>query len=664
MARIIGTAGPDRLFGTDFGDVVDGLGGGDAIEAGGGDDFVVVHAGDTVRGGDGDDRFAVLEEAVGTGVLYGDAGSDVFAFPYGTGQDGRFGTHFTFTIRDFEPGEGGDRLDLQAYGQLYYRYGMIESGGDVLILAQEVDRDESDLNPIFRFEGVALSDLVAANITGERPVDLSGIILGFDAADTLLGTDGPDVMAAQGGADVLFGFGGDDVISAGSGDDTILGGSGGDEIRAGAGSDLAYGGPGDDHITGEDGKFDGGGEDTLVGGPGNDDLAGFNDRKLLVGGSGNDLLSAAMAFGRIDGGDGDDTVWGVGATVWDDPSVENGWRIRTGAGRDVLVIDGGSEGTSPDTVADFVAGPGGDRIDVSGFGPGNPFRTGALSLVAAGGDTLLERGAGGTIVRFTDIRVGEFTAAEFFGFAPVSPPVGTRFDDSLSGLGGPDLLSGYGGNDTLSGAGGDDTLFGGPGDDLLRGGPGDDRLAGGDGADTLSGGNGQDYLVGNLGADLIEGGGGTDFLLGSVGDDTLDGGAGDDFVHGGPGDDRLAGGAGGDTLRGGNGDDGLDGGIGRDLLLGHDGADTLAGGAGSDTLVGGGGADLFVMRAIEPGQDLVLDFRPGEDRLDLTAAGLAGEAEILAATRFTEAGALIVTESGTLLLAGMRQADLVSDFAV
>ena len=64
-------------------------------------------------------------------------------------------------------------------------------------------------------------------------------------------------------------------------------------------------------------------------------------------------------------------------------------------------------------------------------------------------------------------------------------------------------------------------------------------------------------------------------------------------------DDLLAGGAGAETLRGGNGDD------------------VLMDGAGADRLSGGAGADVFVMAA-DGVMDIITDFNPAIDRLDLS----------------------------------------------
>lgn len=66
----------------------------------------------------------------------------------------------------------------------------------------------------------------------------------------------------------------------------------------------------------------------------------------------------------------------------------------------------------------------------------------------------------------------------------------------------------------------------------------------------------------------------------------------------------------------------IDGTLADDTLTGGDGDDTINGGPGNDTLRGGAGADIFRLRAGE-GQDLILDFNPAQDRLDLGSAYLS-----------------------------------------
>lgn len=96
-----------------------------------------------------------------------------------------------------------------------------------------------------------------------------------------------------------------------------------------------------------------------------------------------------------------------------------------------------------------------------------------------------------------------------------------------------------------------------------------------------------------------------------------------------------------------DGDDALGGTAGRDLLVGYDGSDRLFGlagdddlhgGAGDDLLSGGGGSDVFEFRR-GSGNDVVVDFEIGRDRLDLTDYGLTSWAQVQAAIRSDGFGA-------------------------
>jgi hypothetical protein len=63
--------------------------------------------------------------------------------------------------------------------------------------------------------------------------------------------------------------------------------------------------------------------------------------------------------------------------------------------------------------------------------------------------------------------------------------------------------------------------------------------------------------------------------------------------------------------------------VGRDRLSGSAGDDLITGGAGADTLTGGAGADTFVYQSMRDAADLITDFAPAQDVLDLRAL-LAG----------------------------------------
>ncbi|WP_330149103.1 retention module-containing protein [Shewanella xiamenensis] len=93
-----------------------------------------------------------------------------------------------------------------------------------------------------------------------------------------------------------------------------------------------------------------------------------------------------------------------------------------------------------------------------------------------------------------------------------------------------------------------------------------------------------------------------------------------DVVNGGSGDDRIYGQSGSDILYGHTGNDYIDGGSHNDALRGGEGNDTLIGGLGDDVLRGDSGADTFVWRYADAdkGTDHIMDFKVGEDKLDLS----------------------------------------------
>lgn len=231
---------------------------------------------------------------------------------------------------------------------------------------------------------------------------------------------------------------------------------------------------------------------------------------------------------------------------------------------------------------------------------------------------------------------------------PWSPGIiiGTSGPDRLPGTGAADLILGLAGGDTVEGLGSGDRLLGGPGGDLIHGGDIDFRAGLVDGNDTMSGGSGDDTLYG--GRLVGAAGDGDNLILGGSGKDSITAGWGADTVLGGPGNDTILGQGSSfgipfnafaqvlqqepaDWLYGGGGDDSIDGGGGADTLLGGPGDDSLTGSFGADVLIGGPGADSFIFRPPrvpfpatpdtgvgEGNRDLVLDFRQGQDMLDLS----------------------------------------------
>src|ERR1044072_6085337 len=68
----------------------------------------------------------------------------------------------------------------------------------------------------------------------------------------------------------------------------------------------------------------------------------------------------------------------------------------------------------------------------------------------------------------------------------------------------------------------------------------------------------------------------------------------------------------------------MSGGDGDDNVIGGDGDDTVEGGDGRDFMVGGDGADTFAFQSASDGPDVIDDFAPGTDTIQVSASGFGG----------------------------------------
>jgi hypothetical protein len=163
---------------------------------------------------------------------------------------------------------------------------------------------------------------------------------------------------------------------------------------------------------------------------------------------------------------------------------------------------------------------------------------------------------------------------------------------------------------------------------------------------------------GTSGDDTLDGTDGSDVINGKAGDDVVTGGSGDDSLDGGSGDDALAGGEGDDWLRGGSGDDEIDGGDGDDAIRAGSGDDEIDGGEGDDEISTGSGADVVSFSG-EFGDDVITDFKPGTDIIDLTAFPGVTSLDQLTFTE-TEDGTIITGDglTGSITVRGATAAEL------
>ncbi|MBY0322259.1 MAG: VCBS domain-containing protein [Reyranella sp.] len=411
------------------------------------------------------------------------------------------------------------------------------------------------------------------------------------------------------------------VALGAAGTDTISGvrevvGSNFDDVLQGGGTSTLN--------TEYEGFRGGAGNDTIIGGAGFDE-ARYDDTNPAITSGVNIVMAsgsdASGAYGQVSGDPlfGTDKLYGVEA-------------VRGSLFNDTYNATGFNSGNAPGT---FFSGPF-PSSDYNRFGGG------------AGNDTIIGNGRtqidyrmadAGVTVTFTgagsgtatgDISTGTDT---FSGVYSVRDSVYgdtiTGSDDNGNAYENAEVFNLSGGNDTVDGKGGFDTVSYSDQTSSVTVNLATGQATGSSiGTDTLlniegaGGGRGDDTLIGNSG---------DNFLTGQAGSDTLDGGGGIDaavyfFSSGGVSVNLATGtandGQGGtDTLsnienvRGSRFDDTLTGDAGVNRLEGMDGGDTLIAGGGDDMLVGGAGADIFVVAA-GSGNDTVLDFENGVDKIN------------------------------------------------
>lgn len=412
------------------------------------------------------------------------------------------------------------------------------------------------------------SNAISANLASGKVSD------GFGATDTVrnfqvvIGTSGDDVIIGGDENDRLEGRDGSDALTGSGGNDTLLAGAADDYLNGGAGDDLLNGGTGRDTVVyvGAAGvRVDlGDGDVQDTGGAGRDQLVGIEN---IVAGSGDDTLTGSSDDNVMNGGGGADSLTG-------------------GLGNDTLFGEDGADVLLGGLGEDYLYGGGGnDTLDGGG-----------------GRDTVSYAGASAVRV---DLSVGANQITVGSG------------SDRLIGV---ENLVGSAGNDTLTGSSGENVINGGAGNDSIVGGAGNDTLYGEDGSDTLRGGLDDDYLYGSDGNDNLDGGAGRDTVrylgdaalrveLGLISSQSTLGSGNDLLIN----VENLVTGSGNDTLIGSSGNNVMNGGDGDDLLIGGGGNDTLAGGDGADTFRLGSGT----------GDDVILDFADGTDRIDFSGSGIA-----------------------------------------
>lgn len=479
---VYGGLGNDTIYGYEGTDYLRGGDGNDYLHAGTG------YSSDQLYGGNGND-ILISSDFSGGGygsLMHGEDGDDIL--------------HIKSYSADAQGGEGSDELHVQhmitngalggnrnihlqggsendayifnwsdANGIISNKAEIVDDSGDFDTIVLEGDfninntannftiTDVHPTTPTSPYYMIYIDDNFAGNVV-ERVVFSDGSIYSYGASKVLsqiVATSGNDTIYlsawhdefyALGGNDTIYALERDDIVDGGAGDDTLYGEHGNDTLIGGAGNDILDGGIGNDTISyasaaastlvklGSNFTFDDGdgGTDTLssieniIGSAYNDDLRGNNEVNIIEGGDGDDNIYGYFGDDILYGGAGDDFLTGA----------EDNDTLYGDAGADELY-----GGLGNDTIH------GGD-----------------------GDDAKLDGGDG---------------------------------HDIINGDAGNDTLYGRAGDDTLNGGEGNDVIYAEDGNDILNGGDGDDFMMGYDGNDTLNGGLGYDRLYGNAGADTF-----------------------------------------------------------------------------------------------------------------------------------------------------------------
>jgi Ca2+-binding RTX toxin-like protein len=326
--RLRGSTGAEAIWADgSHGSTLDGDEGDDVLWGGSGND--------ALRGGAGAD---ILLGGTGADTLAGGAGDDLFVL-----------SDAAATVAE-QPGQGRDTAWMLA--DAAWR---LPDGVEVGILG----------GAAHRLSGGAGGDILLGNGALANAID------GGAGDDQIYGGAFADLLLGGAGNDCFMGMGGDDRLAGGAGDDLYVIGDLGDVVVEGdgEGTDVAL-------VTAPAWEVPGGVEVAYLSGAG----------VALLGGAGAQILVGnGLRASLLDGGAGDDTLWG---TLFADV-------LAGGTGNDIIVAGGGADRLRFDGAAwghDSIFGLGADTVlDFRGSGLAG---SSDLRWTDLGGATRLQTAAG------------------------------------------------------------------------------------------------------------------------------------------------------------------------------------------------------------------------------------------------------------------------------
>ncbi|PLS22923.1 calcium-binding protein [Neptunicoccus cionae] len=606
-----------------------------------------------------------------------------------SGVERYLGSAFNDVVTDYEGhafdlGEGNDRFILYegSKGGDYTGGSGLDGISSTGSLLQGINVDLSKKRYVDGFGGEhRVSEIEVFEGTGKRDVfkgdDNSNIFFDGGGRDKFKGAGGEDVLIAatarKGTSDIYDGGKGHDAIDYSSAKTDLL-----VNLAKGVAKDTSAGKGriGKDKALNFEEVYTGNGKDKIIGSAADNIIDAGGGRDVIIGGAGSDIIAGGEGNDKINGHgvkrgvDGFDIVDYSGMsqklkiTFGNKTEVtsagKNGW-TDTLTNIDAVGGSGKSDkfnGSKTDDTVLYIGAPGGggfdkfngrggrDTIDFSGFG---------ASIVVDLSVRPVKNKAQVTTNDLESATDESGTFRKVAQFKNVEKIVFTEFDDVLLGTKRSDFAAGGSGIDVFVGHAGSDSFEGGHGKDWIRydlekGNALNELPAGviGDKIVVFSG------VVADLGGQMFDKSGSydtfgdfdalhdieniaatnrNDFVLGtdsgnvivtSDGEDVVYGARGADEIFGGNGKDVISGGDDNDLIDGGGGNDGLYGETGDDKINGGGGNDLISGGLGDDLMTGGAGADVFLME-YESGEDTIMDFASGVDRIDFRSLAVDGE---------------------------------------
>jgi Ca2+-binding RTX toxin-like protein len=343
--------------------------------------------------------------------MYGGAGEDVFLFHQ---QGSSNNASDIDTIMDFKGGE--DKIDLRHFTNIYDRNDLSIKKEDGFYIVQNANHIKyNDIyikvkSPVYLQENDFIffqGDNNNFNGTSEGQVFNGGKgkdFIDYSGVSSALTID-LNVETAQstggGGTSTFISI--EDILGSTS-NDTIIGSDDGVTLRGFEGDDHLIGGKGNDLLLGygsldyNDGSFfESDGNDILEGGAGNDRLVDIIGNNTLNGGSGDDIL---YGDGTLIGGKGNDNITGEGVLSGNDgndyiQSYGSNNNLNGGSGNDIL------KGTGTATLN------GGNGNDILEVGTDKTYVSGSNILWGNQGNDIFKIGEKATTVYIKDFAGGQ-----------------------------------------------------------------------------------------------------------------------------------------------------------------------------------------------------------------------------------------------------------------